>query len=142
LYGERTTLEEEFSISQLVTANAEVKKQLSKVPDITSWSIVSMEKGSIKGEVDASRLQFLATWVVTLEPTTASDKRVKAEVDTRMRSVSSMDLCTVQNGEEDCKILYEAADDQADQMRRMAQAFGNRMRGRGGFRGGGGMSPH
>ncbi len=127
LYGERTTLEEEFTITQLVTANAEVKRQLSKVPDITSWRITSMEKGSLKQKVDTGKLQFLATWVVTLEPTTRSNKRAKAEVDTRKGAVTSMDLCTVQGDKEDCKILYEAKDDEADEMKKLAQAYGKKL---------------
>jgi hypothetical protein len=127
LYGERTTLEEEFTISQLVTANAEVKRQLSKVPDITSWSITTMEKGSLKQKVDPSKLPFLTTWIVILEPTTTSNKRVKAVVDTRTRSVTSMDLCIVQNDKEDCKILYEAKDDEADDLKKLAAAYGKKL---------------
>ncbi len=124
LYGERATLQEEVTISQLISANAEVKKQLSKVPDITSWRIMAMEKGSLDQKVDAGKLQFITTYVVTLEPDMASDKRVKAEVDTRMGSVTSMDLCTVAGGKEDCKILYEAKDEETDMMKKLAQAYG------------------
>ena len=131
-YSERTVAEEEFTISQIVTTNAEVKRQLSKVPDVTAWRIIALEKGRLAGEVDANQAQFLTTWVVRLDPETRSDKRVKAEVDTRMRSVTSMDLCTVTNGEEDCKILYEASDDQQRQMRQMMRTMGGAMMGGGG----------
>ncbi|MDP7080152.1 MAG: hypothetical protein QF415_09695, partial [Candidatus Undinarchaeales archaeon] len=78
-------------------------------------------------KVDTGKLQFLATWVVTLEPTTRSNKRAKAEVDTRKGAVTSMDLCTVQGDKEDCKILYEAKDDEADEMKKLAQAYGKKL---------------
>jgi hypothetical protein len=135
VYTARTSAAQEFTVTKLVTANAEVKKQLSKVPDVTSWTIASMAKGSLRQQVQAAQVQFLTTYVLTLRPQATSGKYVKVEVDTRLNSVTSMDLCTTGSGAaEDCKILYDASTDQANAMRQLARSFGQR--GPGGFDGG------